>query len=215
MKWNEEIKQQVAKTAQRSAREGMVAGTSGNVSAIDRATGLVYITPSNLDYSVMQPADIMVIDLNGSVLSGPHKPSSEWRLHAELYRLLPDAGAVVHTHSPYATSFAVVGRGIPIILVEMLPFLGGDIPVAEFGFPGTSEVGHQAAQALRHRNAALLQSHGVVAVGQTPQQAYLRAVYAEDAAKEYHLALQIGAPIEIDRDTVRRLREKYHLPQEE
>lgn len=215
MEWNEEKKRQVLETAQRSAREGMVAGTSGNVSAIDRETGLVYITPSNLDYSVMKLEDIMVIDLDGTVLDGPHKPSSEWNLHVELYKALPRAGGVVHTHSPYATSFAVVGRPIPIILVEMLPFLGGDVPVAGFGFPGTPEVGIQAARVMHNRNAALLQSHGVVAVGQTPQQAYLRAVYAEDAAKEYHLALQTGTPIEIDRDVVRRLRDKYHLPQED
>lgn len=214
MKIKEEIKSNVQKIARKSSLEGLVAGTSGNVSFYDREEGLLYITPSNLDYREMEPADIMVMELDGRVVEGPHKPSSEWRLHAEIYKRKEEVGAVIHTHSPYATGFAIVGEGVPLILVEMLPFLGGDIPVAAFGLPGTDEVGIHAAEAMRGRNAALLENHGVVAAGKDVEQAYLRAVYVEDAAKAYHFAKLMGNPKRIPKEAEMILRERYHLPEE-
>lgn len=217
MERNEELAARVCDTARRLAEEGLVAGTSGNVSAFDRAAGVVYITPSNARYETMEPADIMAIDLDGTVLDGKTVPSSEWRLHTGIYRAMEHVGSVIHTHSPHATAFAVVGREVPLILVEMVPFLGGSIPVAPFGFPGTPEVGTGAAATLmeRHRNAALLKNHGVVAVGATPEQTLLRAEYVEDAAREYALALQVGEPCVIAKDVENTLRDKYHLPRED
>ena len=211
---NQNIKENVQRIAQKSSREGLVAGTSGNVSCYDREEELLYITPSNLDYREMRPEDIMVIRLDGSVVEGKHKPSSEWRLHAEIYKHKQDVNSVIHTHSPYATGFAIVGERIPLVLVEMLPFLGGDIPVAEFGLPGTDEVGIHAANAMKCRNAALLENHGVAAAGKTVEQAYLRAVYVEDAAKAYHFAKLMGTPKRIPLDVEQILRERYQLPQE-
>ncbi len=210
-----EYKKMVQETARRSYQEGLVAGTSGNVSFFDRENDLMYITPSNLDYSVMTPEDIMVTDLCGNVVEGVHKPSSEWRLHAEIYKAKQEVCSVIHTHSPYATGFAIVHEGIPLILVEMLPFLGGDIPVAKFGLPGTDAVGINAAAALQERNAALLENHGVVATGARCEQAYLRAVYVEDAAKAYHFARLMGKPIEIAAEDEAYLRKKYNLPPRE
>lgn len=215
MKIKEEIKKNVQKIARKSSVEGLVAGTSGNVSFYDREEGLLYITPSNLDYREMEPDDIMVMELDGHVIEGRHKPSSEWRLHAEIYKRKEEVGAVIHTHSPYATGFAIDGEGVPLILVEMLPFLGGDIPVAAFGLPGTDEVGIHAAEAMRGRNAALLENHGVVAAGKDVEQAYLRAVYVEDAAKAYHFAKLMGTPKRIPKEAERILRERYHLPEED
>ena len=214
MKINQEVKICIQKIAEKSSREGLVAGTSGNVSYFDRENELLYITPSNLDYREMEPEDIMVICLDGSIVEGKHTPSSEWRLHAEIYKRKEEVNSVIHTHSPYATGFAIVGEGIPLILVEMLPFLGGDIPVAAFGLPGTDEVGIHAAQAMKARNAALLENHGVAAVGKTVEQAYLRAVYVEDAAKAYHFAKLMGTPQRVPDDAVRILRKRYHLPEE-
>lgn len=211
---NQNIKVNVQRIAQKSSMEGLVAGTSGNVSCYDREEELLYITPSNLDYREMGPEDIMVIRLDGSVVEGKHKPSSEWRLHAEIYKHKEEVNSVIHTHSPYATGFAIVGERIPLVLVEMLPFLGGDIPVAEFGLPGTDEVGIHAANAMKCRNAALLENHGVAAAGKTVEQAYLRAVYVEDAAKAYHYAKLMGTPKRIPLDVEQILRERYQLPQE-
>lgn len=201
----------VSRIARKSFEEGLVAGTSGNVSVFDREKNKIYITPTNLSYRDMTAEDIVVLDLNGEVLEGKYRPSSEWRLHTGIYKEKEEVNSVIHTHSPYATGFAVVHKKIPLILVEMLPFLGGDIPVAKFGLPGTDEVGIYAAEALNNRNSALLENHGVVSVGRTAEQAYLRAVYTEDAAKIYHFSCLMGTPVCISKEAETILRQKYNL----
>jgi L-ribulose-5-phosphate 4-epimerase len=175
-------KQRVAETALKAYTEKLVAGTSGNVSEYDRESQIMAITPTDFDYTLMKPEHIVCMKLDGTVLEGELKPSSEWRLHAELYKHFDHVNAVIHTHSPRATSFAVLHENIPLILVEMLPFLGGDIPLAEFGMPGTTEPGINAVKVMQSRHCCLLANHGVVAVGKTLEQAYIRAVYVEDAA---------------------------------
>lgn len=205
------IKEEITKIALKSYNLELVAGTSGNLSYFDRNTGYMYITPSNISYTEMTKDDIMVITLEGEVIEGVHKPSSEWLLHAEMYKGKENVNAVIHTHSPYATGFSIVKKGVPLVLVEMLPFLGGDIPVADFGMPSTSEIGVNAIKVMKNRNAAILQNHGVVAVGQSVEQAFIRAVYVEDAAKAFHFAKLVGEPIIIPSDIQNVLRKKYNL----
>ncbi len=208
------IRDLVKETALGIYEQGLAAGTSGNVSFFDREAGIIYITPSNVEYSSMKPEDIVAITIEGDMVEGHLKPSSEWRLHTALYRSFGHVNSVIHTHSPYATSLAAAGIEVPLILVEMIPFLGGSVPVAEFGMPGTDEVGRNTAEAMKGRNAALLKNHGVVAVGNSLKQAYLRAVYTEDAAKIYHMALQAGTPAVLSRSIEEQLRRKYRLPVE-
>jgi len=205
------LKKGVCDTAKRSYNEALVAGTSGNVSAFDYESKLMAITPSGLDYSIMCEDDIMVIDFNGSIVEGTHKPSSEWRMHAEIYKQRNDILAVLHTHSPYATSFAVLKKRVPLILIEMLPFLGGDIPVAEFCLPGSEELGREALKVLDKRNACLLSNHGTLAVGTTLEQAHLRAVYVEDASKIYHYACSVGIPNCVPEEAAEIMRRKFNL----
>lgn len=207
----DEIRKHVQETALKSYTTGLVAGTSGNVSAYDRESGIMAITPSNLDYKIMTPNDVVLMKLNGEIVAGELKPSSEWRMHAKVYEELPSVMAIIHTHSPFATSFAVTHETIPLILVEMLPFLGGDIPLAKFALPGTAELGVEAAAVLQNRNSCLLANHGVLAVGKNLDQAYIRAVYVEDAAKIYHRARQVGRPQLIPQDAVEVLKKKYNL----
>lgn len=178
-------------------KEQLFAGTSGNLSCYDREADLIYITPGSYPYDLMKPEDIMVIRPDGTIVDGEHRPSSEWRLHAEIYRSMNNVNAVVHTHSPYATALAVSHTGIPVILIEMVPFLGGDVPVAQFALPGTDEVGRYAVEAMMKegRNACLMANHGVCAVGETLPQAHIRATYVEDAAKIYSHALSNGLPV--------------------
>jgi ribulose-5-phosphate 4-epimerase/fuculose-1-phosphate aldolase len=206
-----EMKRRIQQTALKAYTEKLVAGTSGNVSEYDREGGVMAITPTNMDYRIMSPEDVVLMRLDGYVIEGALKPSSEWRLHAELYKGFDHVNAVIHTHSPRATSFAVLRETIPVILVEMLPFLGGDIPLAEFGMPGTPEVGLNAVKAMVNRNSCLLANHGVVAVGKNLDQAYIRAVYVEDAAAIYHYARQIGSPHLVPAGAVAALKEKYGL----
>ena len=120
--------------------------------------------------------------LDGTVLEGGLQPSSEWRMHAAVYKAYGETNAVFHTHSPYATAFAVVRKSIPAVLIESCIFLGGDIRCADYAAPGTEAVGTNAIPALRDRGGCTLANHGVLAVGKDLAQAYLRAEYIEDVA---------------------------------
>lgn len=201
-----EHKRKVLEYYLRAYDEKLMAGTSGNISIFDRETNQMIITPSCVDSVGMTEEDIIVTTLSGEVLEGSHKPSSEWRLHAQIYQNMEQVCAIVHTHSPYATAFAVTHDPVPTILIEMIPFLGGNVPVSKFAFPGTEQVGTNAVEQLRDRNACLMENHGVVAVGGTMEQAYVRAVYVEDAAKIYHMAACVGKPVSISAEDEARMK---------
>ena len=200
------IQSQLVQTAQRAYREKMFAATSGNLSVFDRESGKIYITPGSFPYEEMTPDDIMAIDLDGNILEGKHSPSSEWRMHAAIYRADKRVNAIVHTHSPYATAFAINHMRIPAVLYEMVFFLGGDIPVAEGAIPGTPEVGENCVPVLKERNGCLMANHGALAVGDTLDRAYTRAVYIEDAAKAYSIALTHGKTYEIGAEAENEIR---------
>lgn len=196
MTWGE-TKKILLNMTRRSYEEALFAGTSGNLSVYDREKETMIITPSSIPYETMKEEDLVLMKLSGEIIEGRHKPSSEWRMHAAVYKEREDVGAVVHTHSPYATSFAVNREPIPIILIEMIPFLGGDMLVADFAMPGTEDVGREALKVLKGRNACLMSNHGVLAVGENLEQAHIRAIYAEDAAKIYSLAKSNGQVKEV------------------
>jgi len=190
------IKQHLVDMAKKAYADKMFAATSGNLSIYDRENGRMYITPGSYPYEIMTADDVMVIDLDGNILEGPHKPSSEWRLHAAVYRSNENASALVHTHSPYATAFAINNMPIPVVLYEIVFFLGGDIPCAEGAIPGTDAVGENCVKVLKDRYGCLMGNHGALAYGDTLERAYTRAVYIEDAAKAYSIALSHG-PVKV------------------
>lgn len=207
------LKQKVLDTSKLAYSEGLFAGTSGNLSALDRESGRVVITPTSLRYDTMTLEDLVVLDLDGTVTEGNRQPSSEWKMHLEIYRHREDVCAVVHTHSPYATAFAVARKPVPLVLIEMIPFIGGDIPVADFALPGSAELGLEALKVLGKRNACLLSNHGVLAVGATIEQAHIRAVYTEDASKIYHFALGAGDIHLVPEDAARAMRQRLGIPE--
>ena len=193
------LRRQIVEKSLQAYRAGLFAGTSGNMSAYCRAENIMYITPTSVRYETMRPEDVVVMRLDGTVSGGEKQPSSEWRMHAAVYRAFPDTGAVFHTHSPHATAFAVVHRPIPATLIEMHFFLGGDVPCAKYARPGTDAVGENAAAVLAGKGGCLLENHGVLAVGRDLDEAYLRAEYIEDAAKIYILANTLGTPVTGDK----------------
>lgn len=207
----EDLKREVLQAALESYREGLFAGTSGNLSIYDRKNGVMIITPTNLPYEGMKKKDLVAINLQGEVIDGIHAPSSEWRLHSAVYAAREDCNAVVHTHSPYATSFAVTHEEIPLILIEMVPFLGGSVRVAKFAINGTPEVGTYAVEALEKRFACLLANHGAMAIGADLAKAKLSAVYLEDAAKIYAFARNHGEVKILSKDVELAMRKKYNL----
>jgi len=192
----QETKELLLQVTKQAYNEKLFAATSGNLSIYDRETGHMYITPSSLPYEIMTVEDVMIIDLDGNIIDGPHKPSSEWRLHAAVYRAKEDINAVVHTHSPFATAFAINNMEIPPIAYELIHFLGGNLRVAEGAIPGSPEVGENCVKVLDNRNGCLMGNHGALAIGPDLPTTYTRAVYIEDAAKAYSIALGHG-PVKV------------------
>ncbi|MGL5750751.1 MAG: class II aldolase/adducin family protein [Paraclostridium sp.] len=177
--------------------EKLVAGTSGNISYRNLGGGdnSFYITASGLSYDSMTEDDIVEIDLNGVPKTPGQIPSSEWQMHMEIYKSYPEVNAIVHTHSPIATGFAVNHQDIPLILIEMKPFLGGDVKVSPFKPAGSKELAEVIIPYLKDRKACLLANHGVIAVGKNMQSAFVVAEYVEDAAKIYYYAKTSGNPV--------------------
>ncbi|MDU1662859.1 class II aldolase/adducin family protein [uncultured Peptoniphilus sp.] len=173
--------------------KNLVAGTSGNLSLRGQADE-IYITPSGMDYLEITEDDIVKINFMGEILEGDKKPSSEWMMHVEIYKNYPKYNAIVHTHSPIATAFAVSRKKIPLILIEMKPFLGGEIEVAPFKPSGSLELAKSLIPYLKKSNSCLLANHGVVSCGKDIESAFLSAEYVEDAAKIYYYSLNIGDP---------------------
>ena len=188
----QEMKEAVCAWSKQSYEEKLFAGTSGNLSVFDHESGIMVVTPTSVAYELITPDDMVAMKLDGTIVEGHYRPSSEWRMHAVVYEAKPEVNAIIHTHSPYATGFAVCHKNIPTILIEMVPFLGGDVPLAEFAMPGTPEVGLEALKVLNDRTGCLLANHGVLTVGKDLAQAHVRAVYVEDAAKICSLAMGVG-----------------------
>ena len=186
----------------------LFAGTSGNLSIYDDENDCIYITPSSIPYENMECEDMVVITMDGTVLEGKHQPSSEWKLHTNIYKERKEIKAVVHTHSPYATTFAVANMPIPMILVEMLPSIGDTVQVAGFALPGDEKVGIEAVKALEGRKGCLLKNHGAVAIGEEIESAYITAVYIEDAARIYYLASTVGTVGEIPEEQLEIFRQR-------
>ena len=204
-----ELRYQVCDWAKRSYEDGLFEGTCGNLSAYDRENGYVVITPSGVTYDRYRPEDMVVIDLDGNVIEGNHKPSSEWIMHTMVYRRKEKVNAVIHTHSSYASAFAVRNEAVPCILIEMIPALGGDVPLARFGMPGTAEVGEEACKVMDGRGGCLLAYHGVLAVGADLEQVCTRAGYIENAAKICSIAMSNGTVVPLEESLIEAVRAHY------
>ncbi|MEY8388544.1 class II aldolase/adducin family protein [Oscillospiraceae bacterium 38-13] len=202
----QEMRQAVCAWARQCYAEKLFAGTSGNLSVYDREQDVMVITPTSVAYETITPEDMVVLRPGGEVLEGTFRPSSEWRMHAAVYASKPEVSAIIHTHSPYATAFAVNNRDIPVILIEMVPFLGGGVPLAHYATPGTRGVGDEAVKALEDRGGCLLANHGVLAVGNSLEQAHLRAVYIEDAAKICSIAMSNGPIVVMNEDQIAEMK---------
>ena len=188
---------------------GLVVWTGGNASARDPESGLVAIKPSGVSYDDLTPDAMVVVDLEGNVVEGGHKPSSDTDSHLYIYRHRSDVNGVVHTHSRYATAFAAVGRPIPVYLTAQADEFGGPIPCAGFSLIGDESIGRLVIEGIGRSPAILLKNHGVFTVGPTAKAAVKAAVMTEDVAATTFMALQLGTPDEISPDDVARLHDRY------
>ena len=190
------VKQMIVEAGRKMYNTGLVAGTSGNISMRnpDKEDSF-FITPSSMAYDQIQEHDIVEINSKGEPYIKGLRPSSEWQMHVCVYERFKKYNAIVHTHSTFATSFAVTHENIPLILIEMKPYLGGDLHVAPYRPAGTKELGEVILPYLEDRNSCLLANHGTISCGETLEDAFMAAEYVEDAAKIYYYAKTSGTPV--------------------
>jgi len=192
--------------ARRMNASGINQGRSGNVSV--RVEGGFLVTPTGVPYESLNPPDLVFMREDGQ-REGTYNPSSEWRLHRDIYVNRPEAGAVVHTHSPYATSIACLRKPIPAFHYEVA-FVGGiDIRCAEYATFGTQELSDYAIRALEGRRACLLANHGVAALGAELEEAFATAEKVETLARMYWQALQVGEPVILGEDEMAKILERF------
>ncbi len=178
----ENIKDELVQLNLELPRNNLVAWTSGNVSGRDPETGLVVIKPSGVRFEMLCSEDMVVLDLDGRIVEGDLKPSSDAASHLFIYRQRPDVGGIVHTHSRYATAFAALGKPIPCILTSIADEFGGAIPCGGFAVIGGEEIGKVVIETIGKSPAVLLKNHGVFSIGKTALEAVKAAVMTEDAA---------------------------------
>jgi L-fuculose-phosphate aldolase len=188
------------------AAQGLIAGRDGNLS-VRLSAGRVLVTPSGFIKSLVTPADMVEVDLDGNPLRRTsRKPTSELELHLRILRHRPDVNAVVHAHPPAATGFAVAGQTIPGNLLPELIFVVGPVPLVPFGMPGTPELGDRVVPYLKGHDALLLASHGAVTLGATLDEAWIRMESLEHAARIIAAARAIGEPQPLPAGVVERLK---------
>lgn len=193
----EELKKQVVTYALNADRSGLCKHRAGNFSVRDPESGYVCITPTGVDREELSYHDIVVIDLEACVIEAETGmwPTSETLMHLAVYKSRPDIHAVAHTHSRYATAFAVLKKTIPAIVYEVagLGCREGYIPVAPYGRPGTPELAQSVVAPLTIADVALMESHGVIAVDKVLKEALLKAHYVEELAEIYYRTLVLSS----------------------
>ncbi|NLG97525.1 MAG: L-ribulose-5-phosphate 4-epimerase [Chloroflexi bacterium] len=205
----ESIRQELVKLHLELPKNNLVTWTSGNVSIRDKETGLVVIKPSGVSYEDLKAEDFVVLDLDGNIVEGNLKPSSDTASHLYIYRHRPDVFGVVHTHSPYATAFAAVGKPIPVYLTAQADEFGGPIPCGPFALIGGEQIGQVVVEHIGKSAAILLKNHGVFTVGPSGKAAVKAAVMVEDIARTIWIAKQLGEPDEIPAEMVEKLHYRY------
>lgn len=199
-------KKEIIEVGKRMYQRGYVASNDGNISArIDE--NKILITPTGVSKGFMRPEDLIVIDFNGNVISGTKKPSSEFLMHAQVYKNRPDVMCVSHAHPPYATGFGVAGLSLEdCVLPEVVVSLGG-IPLVEYGTPGTEELSKRLVPFLKNHDAFILANHGVLTLGKDIINAYHKMETVEHFAYIAFIARQLGSVNKLNKEQVSKLEE--------
>jgi L-ribulose-5-phosphate 4-epimerase len=206
-----DVRRKVAQLHDELPAHGLVSWTGGNISGRVPGLELFVIKPSGVRYADLTAESMVVCDLNGEVVDGSLRPSSDTAAHAYIYRHMPDVGGVVHTHSPYATAWAAIGEPIPCVLTAMADEFGGEVPIGPFARIGDDAIGEGVVQTLRgHRSpAVLMHGHGVFTIGPNAKAAVKAAVMCEDVARTVHLARQLGPVRPLGTDDIDALYARY------
>ncbi|PKO83703.1 MAG: class II aldolase [Betaproteobacteria bacterium HGW-Betaproteobacteria-11] len=209
-----ELAADVLATARAMNASGINRGTAGNVSA--RCTEGFLITPTGMDYALCEPADMVKVGLGGTPEPASpdgafnrRRPSSEWRFHRDIYLARSEAGAIVHTHAPFATALACQRQGIPAFHYMVARFGGADVRCADYATFGTQALSDAIVKALAGRSACLMAHHGMLACGRDLARALALAIELETLAEQYWRVLQLGVPKLLDADEMARVLEKF------
>lgn len=205
-----ELRQQVVAIARQLVLDGLVHGAQGNISALDRETRRIVITPSAVPKVSLTIEDLTILDPDGSVVEGRWKPTSETPLHTIFYRERDDVGAVVHSHAPYATAYGLQSEPLPVVLIEAAGCLGGRVPVAPYRRPGTDDVARIALDTAAGGVAVILANHGLLTVGDSLARAYEASLAVETTSRLVLLVRSAGfRPGELDPAEVATIRHGY------
>ena len=188
------LKQELVAGAAQVARIGLVPLTQGNLSLRDPQSGLVLITPHDYPYHLLQPEDVVVLDLDGRVIEGEREPSAESPVHLAVYEKRAAAQAIVHAEPIYTNVFGVLHMPIAPLHVNTLIDVGGEVPVMPFAPSGSRQFGYDMLKVMGDRNAVVWANHGMLAIGGSLRKAIHCTVMVEIAAQLYHMALQHGQP---------------------
>ena len=189
---SETLRRRLIETAVAMNRSGLNQGTSGNLSS--RCEGGMLITPSGMDYAGLEPGDIVFVDANGQP-EGRRLPSSEWRIHEDIYAARPEAAAILHAHPTGCTALACLNRPIPAFHYMVAVAGGRDIPCAPYATFGSQELSDGVVEALDGRKACLMANHGLVCLAENLDRALALAIEIETLARTYLQALSVGEPV--------------------
>ena len=200
------MKKALAAAYRTLGERGIIVGSSGNVSV--RTDAGMAITPSGGDPGGARASDMVSISLDGTVL-GKGTPSSEWAMHAAIYKAKPEAACIVHAHSDACTALACLGKGLPGFHYMVVRFGGDDVPCAPYTTFGTPALADACAEAIRDRSACLLANHGMILHAKSVDAAISDAILLEQLCRQYLLALSAGKPVLLTAKQIAEARERF------
>ncbi len=204
-----EEKKELVEYGKKMSSEGLSSGTSGNLSIYLKEEEVVLITPSGIGYFDTTPEDIVVMDLEGNIIEGTRKPSSEWHLHTLFYKNKPEARAVVHTHSKFCTTLATLRMPIKAVHYVIADAGTNEVPCAPYRRYGTEELAKVAVESAGESNAVLLANHGIVVCGKSLKSAYGLAKGMEYVAEIQVTAMSVGEPVVLSKEEMDEVLEGF------
>jgi L-ribulose-5-phosphate 4-epimerase len=207
----DELRRELAALHQELPKNALVTWTAGNLSARVPGEDLMAIKASGVPYEELTADSIVICNLHGELVDGDLSPSSDAATHGYVYRARPDVGGVAHTHSAYATAWAIHGEPIPCVMTAMADEFGGEIPIGPFALIGDEAIGRGIVETLEGHNspAVLMRAHGVFTIGSTAKDAIKAAVMCEDVARTVHLARALGDVVPLDPESIEALHDRY------
>lgn len=204
-----EEKKELVEYGKKMSAEGLSSGTSGNLSIYLKEEGVVLITPSGIGYFDTKPEDIVAMDLEGNIIEGTRKPSSEWHLHTLFYKNKPEARAVVHTHSKFCTTLSTLRMPIKAVHYVIADAGTNEVPCAPYRRYGTEELAKVAVESAKESNAVLLANHGIVVCGKNLKSAYGLAKGMEYVAEIQVTAMSVGEPVVLSKEEMDEVLEGF------